>query len=1779
MLIGFWLGVLRTILFFLIAIASTLDADAQSNKLYSVNHGLSQSYVLSIEKDYRDYIWVGTQNGLNRFDGQRFDSWLTEFQVNSILNVGRDRLLLGTDNGIVLFYLKDGKFKDFKLNSDFRQRQSVSNLFYFQDNIFGVIEGNLFNVHLSTDTFFTSQVNRLISNRIEDVATQEERAFICTKEFIFELKNQNSIIVLNPLDSVKGANFRSITSINRGLQDQFLIRGKENIYFVANGKHSKSKIENFDDLSISQKLAIFNSKPPIDGVSKFDFSNLEIKTNQGLNATVNTDSRTGIIFSEEYDSKNNIQWIGLDKGLLRIQKNGQTDNKDHSPSILPEKHIWAIKENPFDSCLYIGTNKSGLYIFKKDTEISHATFKVQDSVTRILSVFPTKQGNVLIGTEKGLFQYGRENGKTLSDLHLLKDEIRSITPAINHENYLWLGTNSHGLIKYGFSNDHLDTSCAKELVGTHIYTLYCDSTDHNLLWLGSFGHGLIKYFIAQDSCVFLKNLEKNNPCPSKVICIAPGPKNSLLLGTSGQGVYSYSKESGEFIRRNISIERNLSSTVYSILPTKLDEKTVYWSSTNQGIIRWQLGEDHASEAYHYFPKIGNSIEFNGGAYEISLDTNTVYFGGTNGLLSLILESEDKQLPIFDIKSVRYGEFQNDLFQYDELDFPNVDKIISINKGNHVVVEIDLASKYDIDGANEYRYTTQRGIKEYDSIDAREYLWKYVGNSNMIHIEQEINSNKEITVHIQSSSVLSDWGMADTVTLNLKLELAPWNTTYFWVVLGALIAVLIGLLLARLAIRRRRDKLITQAKMENDKVQKDFAEMKRQRAEARTEFEKSQKEILNNLVGEISDVSRSHSRPALLENVFNHLSNSNKGLTITHLVLIDQLSDQFNVYEKVDSLPTQIRITHKHRQELDDISVLFQDHNDFSILLNNESLKNSVIINDSLKQLNASDHFVFPIIKREEKRQRTKYLILSEDSDDHFLRPEIFENGDEVLGFIVTSRLNFEGDITKTLRVYAVGMYADNVAQPLFNIIRSEVKSKGDELSANINSILPKINSIEHLTQIVEVGATFGQNHILGLKTHLHLDLVPEFLLFKRNSNWLNEWDQIAIQATQLFQRKERINELIHFLIESNELLLFIKLNDDIGNPIGCFKITITTPNEFHRFQLYFLRNATKNLGVACLTLNYLKGLKEIVSPTRIFSGVNENMTPLMTAVKNYFHAPHVSIWLRIKDGQDKQFYYQRLNLDDSLDGFKGERERVTVEKLDKSLDSIGAFLKKSAKKNRFKSVESILLKEIDNTPVALINIYSYLENQGRPLTSLDSEFLKILQDKAILSLKYERFINVVNGNSQQLNQLGSDQALQHLVEQAADVLESDIVVLYTYDASEGIFGDKVYYYGMVNKEWAETTQDMIQNDSGSVRSVIDSQTEVYIENPKQYRTFEESLPPRKVERKFGTRFYVREEIVSFASMPIYALNSVNGFKSCVGVVFFNFRRPMIFSTDLKNRYRIFANLMGGLILNAQYVQRKTELDLSQIELRFAKGSRALTHSLTKQAGAQGLSKEIISLRDRVDHDFERLLSATTSKEITSISRFVHMKKFDDLARRIDYIVTLSGELEKLRNDFEADIYRDVNIVELLNLSYKLLQSRLSLLNIRWKQTFDKDEFLPIRVRGSKFLQSAFNDIFVNAIEAIGSNGEISIALKTENHGKVLNVIILDTGTGINNESRLKIFNRGMSDALGKANGKRGSGLGLFGVKEIIVGECKGDIYIKNRKDRKGASVQILLKIN
>ena len=205
-----------------------------------------------------------------------------------------------------------------------------------------------------------------------------------------------------------------------------------------------------------------------------------------------------------------------------------------------------------------------------------------------------------------------------------------------------------------------------------------------------------------------------------------------------------------------------------------------------------------------------------------------------------------------------------------------------------------------------------------------------------------------------------------------------------------------------------------------------------------------------------------------------------------------------------------------------------------------------------------------------------------------------------------------------------------------------------------------------------------------------------------------------------------------------------------------------------------------------------------------------------------------------------------------------------------------------------------------------------------------------------------------------------------------------------------------------------------------------------------------------------------------------------------------------------------------------------------------------------------------------------LLSAGMAHEIknglTAIQTFIELllQKGEDrelaevVGRELKRIDSLASQMLRFaapsKNEFAS-----VRVHELLDYSLLLVEHQISGKLISLKRDF---KAAPDTVRGDEFqLQQAFMNLLFNAIEAMGTNGVLTVSTEIAG-GKELKIQIRDTGVGIKTENLGRLFEPFFTTK------KNGTGLGLA-ISQRIMNEHGGSISAKS-EIKKGSTFSILL---
>ena len=784
-------------------------------KNITIEDGLSQSTVETIYQDSKGYIWIGTNDGLDRYNGYEFKHYKHDkYDKNSIANnyivdIIEDKngyIWVSTIGGLSRINPDKDEIKNYYSKED-SGNLSNSNLWQLlctKDNrlIASTIDGlNVYDKNKDKFTRILYKEGELPSQYIysleEDI---NGHIWVGTDNGLVELDKDLNIVksyhdtigdsdVYNVYDDSKGNIW--VCTLDNGL---FKINLDDNS--VENYKNNNSKISipsnNVRDIiSDSEgKLWIATDK----GLCTFDYEREEFITyNKKLyqsNSLIDDE-----IFCLLKDSSGLI-WIGTYSGISRFNPNSNFTHFKLDPyedNSISGNVIHGIYEDD-DKTLWIGTNESGVNIINGES-IKHLNKENSNIVSDLIEDITGFKNYIFIGTNEGLSVLVK-NDKTAKNYtitnYTTKDglpsnKIRSLF--IDSKGYLWIGTNKGLAILDTNNNKIIDITYILDEMGVSdkfIRAVYEDSKGN--YYIGCFLEGgLIKINPNTKEYKIYKNIENDDSSISNnsIRYINEDLYGNILVGTS-HGINILNLSTDKF---NHYTEKDglINNTIYGIL---VDKNNGIWMSTNAGISK--LSTEDATFKNFTITDGLQSNEFNGRACFKSKDGN-MYFGGINGFN--VFNSQDIELSTFEPKVI---------FDNFEINGTNKKDISNIKfKSNENNIKINFFT-------NDYKNT--KTTQYYYKLEGLENEWNMTNSNSLVFVNL---GSGDYTLKIKT--ITQHGVMSDESSVHFTINPPIWRSNY---------AICIYLILIIISILRYMHKVNTLDRLVNERTNKLRKEMEK-----------------------------------------------------------------------------------------------------------------------------------------------------------------------------------------------------------------------------------------------------------------------------------------------------------------------------------------------------------------------------------------------------------------------------------------------------------------------------------------------------------------------------------------------------------------------------------------------------------------------------------------------------------------------------------------------------------------------------------------------------------------------------------------------------------------------------------------------------------------------------------------------------------------------------------------------------------------------------------------
>ena len=651
---------------------------------FTIENGLSQTSVNCLIQDSRGFLWIGTQDGLNKYDGYGFKIFknepsdsnsLSDNYVNCIYEDIEGNVWVGTNKGLDRIDKHTEKiihYSSIKSNNNSLKENEVYDLYQDKSGYLWIkTENFLSRLNLQTDKFRHYEHYNDLFNFISVNTTfsifedHKDQLWVGTKDGLnyFDRKLEIFKRYKNEPGNKSSISNNNIKVIFEDSELNLWI-GTENGLNKFNWETEEFK-NYYSDYENPKSL----SNNIINDIFEDDKGNLWIATDDGLNKlnratetftvynkfSYNNEELLTTSFTQIIQDKTGIMWVGSLQGLLKIkdeQKKFKLYNK--SPKNVPyfsNNFITAIYKK--DKIVWIGTWGTGLFLFDPIKKTSRR-YNTGNSIIvndYIHKIFEDKNGNMWLGTQDGLSFFNSkekrfEEIKRIKLLNVFKNN-RIFDILEDDKDNLWVGSKFglHKIMQDSIQSYFFNANDSNSLAADLVYDLLFDQKMN--LWIAT-ENGLNKLDTETGKIETFKKTVECETCFSsnEILCLYDDKDNQYLWVGTKAGLNRFNINTRE-VKAYTEKDGLPNNFVYAILPGNNGD---LWISTNRGLSRF-------SPESEIFSNFGISdglqdFEFNHGAAFKSKD-GELFFGGIAGYNSFFPDSivKNQVIPNIEITSV------------------------------------------------------------------------------------------------------------------------------------------------------------------------------------------------------------------------------------------------------------------------------------------------------------------------------------------------------------------------------------------------------------------------------------------------------------------------------------------------------------------------------------------------------------------------------------------------------------------------------------------------------------------------------------------------------------------------------------------------------------------------------------------------------------------------------------------------------------------------------------------------------------------------------------------------------------------------------------------------------------------------------------------------------------------------------------------------------------------------------------------------------------------------
>lgn len=677
---------------------NSIDISGDSSYIFyhlSTEDGLSNNSVKTILRDSHGFLWIGTEFGLNRYDGYGFKTFLA--QPNMPNSMTANNILGLQEDGLKNIWI------------DF---------------------GDSYAVYNSEKNNFITDIN-IILKKFSIKTNGNRKIYIDKKKNLFVI-TLNEIYFYNvaakKLNIYKSPKFNfSNIEVSDDLGNLYIVDSKDLCWQMEkkSGKFNKIVLPTASDFDYQNKRTkIFADS----GGGLWLYSDKEEYVNF---RQINSSLWQKIYLNSSIKSQNNILsiieghngqiWIATDhKGLFLYDKSTSSliniTSNSLSPTSIASNYVSSILVDNTGT-LWVGYIKNGISFFNESFQ---NFINVQNDQCRNISrIVELRNGNILLGTDGDGVYLTNYRTNAVIKLPIPNTAITALFE--DNKGHIWIGTYQYGL--YCFYHNKLKhfTTTNSNLSSDNIWGIVEDKYEN--LWIGTLGGKIHKYNI-NDNKNYFETPFKDTRSVSGMFY--DGDKTIYAATGYGLTIIDIDKNTNQVFLGNKKGNQQLNQLQISIVYK--DSRNHLWIGTNAGLTIWDLKKDSLSYFDISDGLSGNIIR------GIAEDNSHNIWVTTSKGLSVIMLDNNNRIRICRNFSIRDG-IKNDYF--------NNNAICKLKNGNILAGTTDG-----------YTIINPLKVAVRKEPSARVYLTKLIVANTVINVDSVYNGHVILNKSIESMSELN-----------------------------------------------------------------------------------------------------------------------------------------------------------------------------------------------------------------------------------------------------------------------------------------------------------------------------------------------------------------------------------------------------------------------------------------------------------------------------------------------------------------------------------------------------------------------------------------------------------------------------------------------------------------------------------------------------------------------------------------------------------------------------------------------------------------------------------------------------------------------------------------------------------------------------------------------------------------------------------------------------------------------------------------------------------------